>query len=128
VGSNAKRYPGLMSKMIQEGHGVGNHTMRHEKAGMTSKKAYLASIYEASNYIDSKLFRPPYGRLPIGYVRSIKKSYEIIMWSWLSYNFDVDVTAEYILEKARSQIKPGHILVLHDNLKVKDKLAFFCLN
>jgi len=125
VGANAKRYPELMSKIIQEGHCVGNHTMRHEHAGKTSKKAYLASIDEARNYIDSNLFRPPYGRLPISYVRSIKKNYEIIMWSWLSYDFDVDVTAACILEKAKNQIKPGHILVLHDNLKVKEKLEFF---
>ena len=44
------------------------------------------------------------------------------MWSWLSYDFDVNTSVECILEKAKIQIEPGHILVLHDNLKVKDKL------
>ena len=38
VGSNAKNNPELMSKMIREGHVVGNHTMRHENALKTSKK------------------------------------------------------------------------------------------
>jgi len=43
------------------------------------------------------------------------------MWPWLSYDFDVNVTAAYIFGKAKNQIKPGYILVLNDNLKVKDK-------
>lgn len=122
VGANAKKHPQLMVKMINEGHVIGNHTMRHENGNRTSKQAYLDSIEEASEFIDSKLFRPPYGRLPITFVRSIKKDYDIIMWSWLSYDFDENVTVESILAKGKEQIKPGNILVLHDNAKVKEKI------
>jgi len=123
VGVNAQKYPELMSEIIREGHAVGNHTMRHENGNKTSKKDYLASIEEASEHINSNLFRPPYGRLPITFVRSIKKKYEIVMWSWLSYDYDPTVSVESILEKGKEQIKPGHILVLHDNLKVKEKMV-----
>jgi hypothetical protein len=44
------------------------------------------------------------------------------MWSWLSYDFDRNVSIEKILEKAKKQIKAGDIIVLHDNIKTFDRL------
>ena len=122
VGSNAKKYPELMNRMVQEGHVIGNHTMKHENGNKTSKEDYLNSIQEAAKYIDSNLFRPPYGRLPVPYVSSIRKEYEIIMWTWLSYDFDENVSVDEILIKSQKQIKGGDILVLHDNLKIEAKI------
>jgi hypothetical protein len=43
------------------------------------------------------------------------------MWSWLSYDFDQDISIEKILEKAKKQVKGGDILVLHDNPKITEK-------
>ncbi|PHR16667.1 MAG: polysaccharide deacetylase family protein [Fluviicola sp.] len=121
VGANAKSYPELMNRMIREGHAIGNHTMHHEKGTKVSKREYIESIKEASNYIDSTLFRPPYGRLPMIYGRSIRKNYKIVMWSWLSYDYDKSVPISEILEEA-SRIKAGDVLVVHDNEKVMDRI------
>lgn len=121
VGENAKKYPELMKSMIDEGHAIGNHTMRHEKGTGTSKKKYFESIQEAAKYIDSSLFRPPYGRLPMNYTSGITPDYEIIMWTWLSYDFDLTVSEETILKEAES-IQAGDILVLHDNVKVEERV------
>ena len=44
------------------------------------------------------------------------------MWSWLSYDFDKSVEVSTILQKAEQQIKAGDILVLHDNVKVKERI------
>jgi peptidoglycan/xylan/chitin deacetylase (PgdA/CDA1 family) len=121
VGTNAKSHPELMNRMVDQGHAIGNHTMRHEKGTKVSKKDYLESINEASNYIDSKLFRPPYGRLPMIYGRSIRKNYKIVMWSWLSYDYDASVSISKILEEA-SRIKAGDVLVVHDNEKVMNRI------
>ncbi|MDG1334024.1 MAG: polysaccharide deacetylase family protein [Crocinitomicaceae bacterium] len=121
VGSNAKKYPELMERMTSAGHVIGNHTMRHEKGTKVSRKEYLSSIEEASNYIDSKLFRPPYGRLPMIYGRKIRSEYQIIMWSWLSYDYDNTIPVTKILEEAY-RIKNGDILVVHDNEKVTGRI------
>lgn len=43
------------------------------------------------------------------------------MWTWLSYDYDPDVSAEAILDRAES-IRSGDILVLHDNVKSFEKL------
>lgn len=121
VGQNAKQHPQLMDEMRRRGHVVGNHTMQHEHGNKTSKQDYLKSIEEAETYTSKTLFRPPYGRLPINYIKPIRKNYKIIMWSWLSYDYDQKVSEEKIIAKA-NKIKAGDILVLHDNSKVEDRL------
>lgn len=122
VGSNAKLHPELMQKMIDQGHSIGNHTMEHNKGTSTNKQTYLSSIDECSKYVKSKLFRPPYGRLYSTWDKEITEKYKIVMWSWLSYDYDVTIPIEVILQKATDQIENGDILVLHDNLKVEHRI------
>jgi peptidoglycan/xylan/chitin deacetylase (PgdA/CDA1 family) len=54
------------------------------------------------------------------YERALGK-YSIVMWSWLSYDFDARVPVEKILESA-AQIRNGDILVFHDNEKSVERL------
>ncbi len=121
VGENVKRYPEIYQRILDEGHATGNHTMRHENALKVKPSDYIKSIEEAGQVINSRLFRPPYGRLTPVLARKIRRQYQIVMWSWLSYDFDRSVPVSTILEKAESQIRKGDILVLHDNVKIADR-------
>lgn len=121
VGANAQKHPELMERMQSEGHAIGNHTMRHEKGTKTSKKEYFESVAEAAEFIPSKLFRPPYGRIPMAFTKELRKKYDIITWTWLSYDYHPEVSAAEILQRAQS-IQSGDILVLHDNVKSFEKL------
>jgi len=120
VGENVRKYPEIYARIIKDGHSVGNHSMHHNKASSSQKKEYLDSISQASELIKSNLFRPPYGRLPITWEEGFLKDYNIIMWSWLSYDFDKNISVKTILKKAK-KIKSGDILVLHDNPKITEK-------
>ena len=120
LGENVRNHPELFERIKSEGHAVGNHSDHHEHGFKMSKKDYLASIEKADELIQSKLFRPPYGRMPISYDRSLKK-YTIVMWSWVAYDFDEKVSIEQILQSAKS-IRNGDILVFHDNLKSFERL------
>ncbi len=122
VGANAEKSPDLIKRILSEGHSMGNHSMRHEKGVKTANNVYLESVREAHGHISSALFRPPYGRLKISQTWKLKKEYQIIMWSWLSYDFDHSIPIETILSKAQKQIKAGDILVLHDNPKCADRV------
>jgi len=122
VGENAKNHPLLMTEIINDGHVIGNHTMRHEKGVQTSKNDFIRSIDEANQFVPSTIFRPPYGRMPIRFDKDILKTHKIIMWSWLSYDFDESVSVQEILKRAQKQIKSGDIIVLHDNIKVSERL------
>ena len=122
VGANAEKNSDIVQRIMAEGHAIGNHSMRHEKGVKTDNNIYLESVREAQGHISSSLFRPPYGRLKISQTWKLKKEYEIIMWSWLSYDFDHSIPLETILSKAQKQIKAGDILVLHDNPKCTDRV------
>ena len=117
VGRNARENPALIDRIVGSGHAIGNHTMQHDKNTEVTSEDYLNSIENAAAYIPSKLFRPPYGRLTMRDARRIGKQYKIIMWTWLSYDFDNKVSTKDILENAKHKIKAGDILVLHDNIK-----------
>lgn len=117
VGDNVRKHPEIYERILSEGHAVGNHSMYHKNAIKTSQTPYLSSIEEASQLIQTNLYRPPYGRLPIAWERTILEKYKIIMWSWLSYDYDQQISVSQILKKAKSII-PGDILVLHDNPKI----------
>lgn len=122
VGENVLRHPDLYKRIIDEGHTIGNHTMRHENGLKTNPKEYINSVNEASKIIDSRLFRPPYGRITRKQTTVLSKRYAIIMWSWLSYDYNSNVPISKILLKARKQINSGDILVMHDNKKSINRL------
>lgn len=122
VGENVLKNPEIYQRILIEGHSVGNHSMNHLKGIKTSVNEYLQSIEDAGKYIDSQLFRPPYGRISIRQTHRIKSKYHIIMWSWLSYDFDRIIPIDQVLQKAKRQLKSGDIIVLHDNPKTFDRL------
>lgn len=122
VGNQVKKFPELFDRIKQEGHTVGNHTMNHENGRKTKTDAYLNSINEANNWIASGLFRPPYGSITNKQAKDVSDSgYKIIMWSWLTYDFDANVETKEIIRSAQ-QVKPGDIVVLHDNPKCVERL------
>lgn len=121
VGTNVQKHPELAGKLTEDGHAIANHTMRHEKGTQTDKETYFESISKAAEYIDSNVFRPPYGRIPMKYTRDLRKNYKVIMWTWLSYDYDKTVPVEKVLKSAES-IRNGDIIVLHDNVKSFERL------
>ena len=63
IGKNVLAFPDLYKRIIDEGHAVGNHSFNHLNGWKTNDAIYLDDIAEAKKYIDSNLFRPPYGRI-----------------------------------------------------------------
>ena len=55
------------------------------------------------------------------YGRAIRKKYTIVMWSWLSYDYDKSVPITKVIEEAY-RIKSGDVLVVHDNEKVMERI------
>lgn len=121
VGENVKRNPEIYQRLLDEGHAVGNHTMKHLNGMKENHRTYLQSIIETEKIVDSTLFRPPYGRLNRKLDKVLQKRFKIIMWSWLSKDYDSTVSDEQIIE-ASFKIEPGDILVFHDNIKTIDRI------
>ncbi|MEZ4936178.1 MAG: polysaccharide deacetylase family protein [Crocinitomicaceae bacterium] len=118
VGANVRKHPEIYARMLNEGHAIGNHTFSHQNAWKASKKEYLEDIQKASELIESKLFRPPYGKISNALVKDIKEmGNEVIMWSILSYDFKTNLNTESQLKILKRKTSPGSILVFHDSMK-----------
>ena len=120
VGENLLRYPDLAARIVNEGHAIGNHTMRHTKGTAVSDAEYFQSVADFAAHNGTRLFRPPYGKTRRAQRLFLSRNYRIILWSWLSYDYDTRVPVETILRKAES-IKKGDILVLHDTPKIAER-------
>jgi peptidoglycan/xylan/chitin deacetylase (PgdA/CDA1 family) len=125
VGENVKKYPTLYQQILNDGHLVGNHTMNHLNAWKTKDDEYLKNTKEASRYIKSNLFRPPYGKLSKRKIKLLQsKNYKIMMWSVLTGDFDAKLTKEKCLRNTLRSLKKNSIVVLHDNVKSTNNMKF----
>lgn len=121
VGANVEKHPTLYQSIINQEHSVGNHTMNHLNGWKTSSKKYLSNIDEATRYIKSSLFRPPYGKINFSSIKKINAHYDIIMWDIVGGDFDSKCGVDKIVNNVLNNIKSGSIVVLHDNKNFSEK-------
>ena len=131
VGENVKYHPKIFNRMIQDGHGIGNHTFNHLNGWITCEREYMeniqmcADILRQSGHQGNPLyFRPPYGRIRKNIIKKIKAAYKIIMWDVLSYDFSSKVSPETCFQKSLRHTKNGSIIVFHDCIKTFEKIKF----
>jgi peptidoglycan-N-acetylglucosamine deacetylase len=127
IGNNVKLYPAVFKRIIDEGHSIGNHTYSHLNGKKTKDKVYINDIAEAAKYIDSNLFRPPYGRIKkfqTKLLQTMAKPYKIVMWTVLSGDFDNGITKERCLENVLFKTEAGGIVVFHDSEKAATKMRY----
>jgi peptidoglycan/xylan/chitin deacetylase (PgdA/CDA1 family) len=118
LGENVKMYPDLYKVITQKGHTIGNHSMTHPNGWWTANKKYLADVDAATEFIDSKLFRPPYGKVSIPQYKALRKmGYHVIFWSVVSYDFDPALRKKDLIKKMKKLTHPGAVFVFHDNPK-----------
>ena len=121
IGKNVKKNPELANKILKKGHSIGNHSMTHVNGWRTRKNSYLRNINEASEYINSNLFRPPFGRFNLYSLDQILKKYKLVMWDVLSGDFDEKIEEKAVINNVIKNVANGSIIVFHDNNKSKEK-------
>ena len=129
MGKNVLAYPDTYKQILGEGHSVGNHTQNHLNGWRTANDVYLEDIAEAANYIDSNLFRPPYGKITLFQARNLRPAMKgrkarVIMWDVLSADFDERISQEQSLEFVVLRSSAGSIVVFHDSEKAFTKLSY----
>jgi peptidoglycan/xylan/chitin deacetylase (PgdA/CDA1 family) len=130
IGDNVRKHPEIVQKIISKQHSVGNHTYSHLKGWKTKTKTYISnteaceiklnSLFKIRN---SKLFRPPYGKItPWQSYKLRKLGYKIIMWDVLSKDYDASISAEKCYENVIKNVSSGSIIVFHDSNKAKENV------
>jgi peptidoglycan/xylan/chitin deacetylase (PgdA/CDA1 family) len=126
IGKNVLENTDIYKSILDEGHSVGNHTHNHLNGWQIEDQVYLKNIIAASKYIDSNLFRPPYGRITRFQAKQVmdKLKFKIIMWSVLSGDFDTSLSPENCLKNVLKATAPGAIIVFHDSDKAAKRLIY----
>lgn len=133
IGNNIEKHPKLFDKLISEGHAIGNHTFNHLKGWNTPAETYLENVewcnleiqkFENLNS-ESKLFRPPYGKIKSSQSKILRQlGYKIIMWDVLSADFDQTISPEQCLKNVLEKAESGSIIVFHDSVKAFPNLEY----
>lgn len=119
VGENVSRFPDVFDEVKRRGHTVGNHTFNHLKGFEYSTDDYVRNVKKASEFIDSRLFRPPHGQIKPSQIKALKDDYRIIMWDFITYDYDKRIEPEKIIAEVKKRSRNGSIVVFHDSLKAE---------
>ncbi len=125
IGSKAEKHPEIIQAIIDAGHIIGNHTMTHPPLFALSKVSKVNAEIEKANQTIHALTgqKPVFFRPPIGYTnpiiaKSIKElKLTVIGWTLRSYD-SVFRSSVKLTSRLVKRVKPGQIILLHDNLAV----------
>ncbi len=133
VGNYIKTAPGLVKRMVNEGHTVGNHTMTHpDMSSIADKEAFekeikdLEKLYtETTGQKMQKLYRPPQGKFSTKNLEMAKElGYKTVFWSlaYVDWYNDKQPTREEALSKLLPRVHNGAIILLHSTSRTNSEI------
>jgi len=128
VGTYLKKNPDIISRMINEGHIVGNHTMSHPDMTIcSSEDSFSKELFKVEEIYKSitgqemkKYYRPPYGKYNETNLKMAQNlGYKTIFWSlaYKDYDDKNQPSKEMAFSKLVSRIHNGSIILLHNTSK-----------
>ena len=131
LGHQAARHPALVRALAGAGHTIGNHTYSHPDAWSraTSTATLVQELERATGILQDLIqqpirwMRPPYGR----FTHAMRDWCQVrrqrcTMWDLGPGDFLPSVTREDVERRVLSFIRPGSIVVLHDNPTTQDMI------
>ncbi|MDR6966081.1 peptidoglycan/xylan/chitin deacetylase (PgdA/CDA1 family) [Flavobacterium arsenatis] len=121
IGTQIEKYPDIFKRIIEEGHTIGNHSYSHSNSfGIFSTEKVTEEILHTNTIIEqlsgSKVlfFRPPFGVTNPRIAKAILDTKHYVI-GWNNRSLDTVIKEEAkILERVKSKVKPGGIILLHD--------------
>jgi peptidoglycan/xylan/chitin deacetylase (PgdA/CDA1 family) len=121
IGKNIIENQNIFEKIITDGHLIANHSFSHLNGWKTNTMRYISDVNVGKYLTNSNLFRPPYGKIsPLQYF-NLKKNNKIIFWTTMVHDFDKNISLEKEKKILEKSLKPGSIIIFHDNIKAIDK-------
>ncbi len=124
VGENVERHPGLVRRMLREGHGIGNHSFTHRSLPTLGASAAFDEIartdwaIRAATGVRPHLLRPPYGAMsstlrgPAGVAS--RAGHLLVMWDVEVRDWSSSTSALRVATQTIRRVRPGSIVLLHD--------------
>jgi peptidoglycan/xylan/chitin deacetylase (PgdA/CDA1 family) len=126
VGAHAAKHPALVRALAAAGHRLGNHSYTHPSAWRTPAATMDAEMARATTTIEGIAgvalahLRPPYGHLTGALHRwGARHGQQVVLWDAMPGDFLRTATASGIAAFVRRHLRPGGVVVLHDNPRVE---------
>lgn len=126
IGSRAQRHPDLVQRICDEGHEIGNHMWRDERAWRMSDEEFERSILMTRRTLDhvrpTRLLRPGSGFVSRRKIRLAEQhAYHCLLGS--VYPFDAQVRHVRLISwLVRSLLQPGAIVILHEGTPSRQRV------
>lgn len=120
LAENASKYPEIIKSILDDGHYIGLHSLKHINAIVESPKKTKITFLKSINIMENlgvkiTLFRPPWGMVNLSTMFYAKTNhFKPILWSTHSYDWSGWNTVENIKNRLLKKIRPGDIVLLHD--------------
>lgn len=124
IGDKVGRYPDIVQRLRIDGHAIGNHTFNHLNGWKNNNRIYFENIQKNQDLLNTRLYRPPYGKLKRSQLKILRDYYNIIMWTVLSADFDLTITPEQCYENVSGKAEPGSIIIFHDSEKAAERMLY----
>ncbi len=136
TGKNAEAHPEIIRRMIAEGHLVGNHTFSHSgnfpwmsEAKMKEEIHWCDVVLEKITGRRPTLFRPPFGVSNPTLAKALRWDFRTIVgWDIRSLDTIERWSREKVFERVRRRLRPGSVVLLHDDRADGDTLVEMILN
>lgn len=119
VGTQVKKEPEMLQRVIDEGHVIGNHSWSHKDLSKLSKGQVIKEVEAADKEIKAavgftpELFRAPYGALSDTLKSVMKsKSRELVGWNVDTRDW-AGTSVNEMREIIRETTKPNGIILMH---------------
>lgn len=116
-----KEYPEDVKEIQKRGHEIGNHSATHPDLTGVGSEEIKKELKLTSDAIEkltgqkTKLIRPPFGAYDNKVMTACEEEgYKVIQWSVDSLDWK-DISTEQIVERVTRNIKPGDIILFHNN-------------
>lgn len=118
----AKSQPELVQRMIDEGHVVGNHSVKHKSMPTLSIDTMISEVMDLHEYVkehfgyEMSLFRPPMGEYSQQSLAVLQNlGYKTVEWSFAYYDYDPANQPDpaKALDKVVKAGHSGGIMLLH---------------
>ncbi len=124
VGAWVDKYPDEVKKLSEAGHRVENHSNTHPHMTNLSAADMEKEIQVCNEKIAAvtnrvpKLLRPPYGDYNNAVVEAVANAGMYpIQWSVDSLDWKENATADSIIKNITTKVKPGSIILCHNDAK-----------
>jgi polysaccharide deacetylase family sporulation protein PdaB len=129
VGQWAEKYPEKVKMIARDGHDVANHSYSHLRMGGLdgSRTAYeikkCGEVLESISGTKCDLFRAPYGEYSNALLAEAKRQgFYTIQWDVDSLDWRPGISMEEITQRIHTKIRPGSILLFHNDTAHTAKL------